>query len=106
MERLRELREAKRMTQLSLGMTLDVAQETISGYEIGRAEPNIDMLIKLANALDTSIDYLLGRTDVRAFDRFSRSDLNNDELELLSAFRKMPEAKRQRALGLFMGLSD
>lgn len=106
MERVRELREAKNMTQLNLGMKLEVAQETISGYEIGRAEPNMDMLVKLADALDTSVDYLLGRTDIKVFAQFGQSDLSSDELELINAFRKMPEAKRQRALGLFAGLSD
>lgn len=94
------------MTQLNLGMKLEVAQETISGYEIGRAEPNMDMLVKLADALDTSVDYLLGRTDIKVFAQFGQSDLSSDELELINAFRKMPEAKRQRALGLFAGLSD
>lgn len=106
MERLRELREAKNMTQLNLGMKLEVAQETISGYEIGRAEPNMEMLAKLADALDTSVDYLLGRTDIKAFARFNQSDLSSDELELINSFRKMPEAKRQRALGLFAGLAE
>lgn len=106
MKRLRELRETKNMTQLNLGMKLDVAQETISGYEIGRAEPNMDMLVKLADVLDTSVDYLLGRTNIKVFARFNQSDLSGEELELVNAFRKMPEAKRQRALGLFEGLSE
>ncbi|MEG0703476.1 MAG: helix-turn-helix transcriptional regulator [Christensenella sp.] len=106
MERLKQLREAKNMTQVRLGIEVGASQETISGYEIDKAVPPADMLVKLADTLDTSVDYILGRTDVKAFVRFSRSDLSDAELELINAFRKMPETKRQRALGLFSGLAE
>ena len=52
MERLKQLREAKGLTQLRLAMELNVSQETISGYEIGKAVPPAEMLVKLADALD------------------------------------------------------
>ena len=67
MERLKRLREGKNMTQVRLAIELGVSQETISGYEIGKAVPPADMLIKLANVLDTSVDYILGRTDDKRF---------------------------------------
>ena len=67
MERLKQLREEKNMTQVRLAIELGVSQETISGYEIGKAVPPADMLIKLANVLDTSVDYILGRTDDKRF---------------------------------------
>jgi len=79
MERLKQLRESKEMTQLRLGIELGVSQETISGYEIDKAVPPADMLIKLADCLDTSIDYLLGRTDIKSFNMLNKSDLNEDE---------------------------
>lgn len=106
MERLKALREAKRYTQLWLGMQVGVSQETISGYEIGKAVPPADMLIKLADALNTSVDYLLGRTDVKKFDPISESDLNEQERELLELFRSLPEEKKERAVGLMIGLSE
>jgi len=63
MERLKQLRERKNMTQVRLAIELGVSQETISGYEIGKAVPPADMLVKLADTLDASVDYILGRTD-------------------------------------------
>lgn len=39
------------------------ASQTISGYKSGTREPDIDKLIKIADALNTSVDYLIGRTD-------------------------------------------
>lgn len=106
MERLKQLREAKKMTQLSLGMQINASQETISGYEIGRAQPNLDMLVKLADALGTTTDYILGRTDSRVATQFSKSDLSDDEMELLKAVRTLPSEKRQTATELMQGLLD
>lgn len=105
MERLKQLREEKNMTQVRLGIELGVSQETISGYEIGKAVPPADMLIKLADCLGTSVDYLLGRTDVKTHNLLHKSDLSNTELELLSAFRKLSDLKKERALGFIVGLS-
>lgn len=106
MERLKQLREGKNMTQVRLGIELGVSQETISGYEIDKAVPPADILVKLANCLDTSVDYLLGRTDVKNYNPLSKSDLNDAELELLSAFRKLSDLKKERAIGLVIGLSE
>ena len=77
MERIKELREAKKLSQLRLGMELDVAQETISRYEIGRSEPNLEMIVKHADTLDASVDYILGRTDVKTL--IKGSELSKQE---------------------------
>lgn len=106
MERLKQLREAKNMTQVRLGIELGVSQETISGYEIGKATPPADMLIKLADILDTSVDYILGRTDNKYFNKLNKSDLSNEELELLLIFRRLSQNKKERAMGFLSGLED
>lgn len=106
MERLKQLREAKNMTQVRLGIELGVSQETISGYEINKAVPPADMLIKLADCLDTSVDYLLGRTDIKKYNTLKKSDLTDSELELISAFRELSEGKKERVMGFVLGLSE
>ena len=102
MERLKKLREAKGLTQLRLAMELNVSQETISGYEIGKAVPPAEMLIKLADALDSSVDYILGRTDIKSTLR--ASELNEQEAEMLSILRKQPEDKRTFVFDMIKGL--
>lgn len=102
MERLKQLREAKGLTQLRLAMELNVSQETISGYEIGKAVPPAEMLIKLADALDSSVDYILGRTDTKCTLR--ASELNEQEAEMLSILRKQPEDKRTFVFDMIKGL--
>ncbi|MDD3230732.1 MAG: XRE family transcriptional regulator [Clostridia bacterium] len=104
MERLKELREAKKLSQVKLGIMLSVAQETISGYEIGRAQPSVDMLVKLADVLGASVDYILERTDVKTV--IKTAELSEQETELLTLFRGLSDAKRERALGMLTALED
>lgn len=102
MERLKQLREAKGLTQLRLATELNVSQETISGYEIGKAVPPAEMLIKLADALDSSVDYILSRTDIKSTLR--ASELNEQEAEMLSILRKQPADKRKFVFDMIKGL--
>ena len=106
MKRLKELREEKNITQVRMGIELRVSQETISGYEIGKAMPPADMLVKLADILDTSVDYILGRTDNRYFNKLNKSDLSEQELELLLNFRKLPQNKKERLIGFLIGIKE
>lgn len=106
MKRLKALRESKNITQLKLGLDLGVSQETISGYEIGKACPPAEMLVKLADALGTSVDYLLERTDIKEFKPISKSDLSENERELFHLFRSLPDEKKERVIGFIMGLKE
>jgi len=99
---LKQLREAKNLTQLRLAMELNVSQETISGYEIGKAVPPAEMLVKLADALDTSVDYILGRTDIKSTLR--ASELSEQEAEMLAILRKQPQDKRAFLYDMIKGL--
>ena len=61
--RLKELRERRHMSQVFLGIELNMSQNAISQYETGSREASYDALIAIADYFDVSIDYLLGRTD-------------------------------------------
>ena len=60
--RLSEIRKKKRISQLKMALDLNVSQNTISRYETGDREPDLEMLVRLADYLDVSLDYLLERT--------------------------------------------
>lgn len=60
MNRIRELREEKKITQIRLSIELEVSQETISAYEMEKYYPSVKSLIKLQNIFGVSIDYILG----------------------------------------------
>lgn len=63
MNRIKELRIAKNITQKDLALYLNVAQPTLSGWEIGIRQADYINLKKLSEYFNVSIDYLLGYTD-------------------------------------------
>lgn len=61
--RIRELREDKDLFQKDLAAYLNCTQVAYSRYELGLRDIPTDVLIKLADYHNTSIDYILGRTN-------------------------------------------
>lgn len=64
-ETLRKLRESKGLTQPELGVLIGYDKATISSCENGHTLPKTDVLIRLSDYYDVSIDYLLGRSKYR-----------------------------------------
>ena len=60
-EILRALREERRLSQSELAKVLNVSNVAISHYERGAREPNNEMLKKVSQYFNVSIDYLLGK---------------------------------------------
>lgn len=58
-ERLSKLRRDKGMTQEELASHLQVTRQTVSSYENGKSEPDIAMLHKLSEALETEVSFLI-----------------------------------------------
>lgn len=58
------MRENKGLTQKELAERVNLSQQTIGHYEVGRAKPDLETLQKLSEIFNCSVDYLLGRTDV------------------------------------------
>ena len=69
-ERLTLLRQEKGLSQEELAEMLNVDKRKIARYETSMVLPDIDVLIKLSNVFNTSIDYLACITDVR--DKFPK----------------------------------
>lgn len=61
--RMKELREAVPLSQEELAIRVGIKQQHISRYETGKRHPSSDAVNKIAGALKTTSDYLLGRTD-------------------------------------------
>lgn len=61
-DRLRMMRKEKGLTQKQLGELIGVGRTTISEYESGKIVPRQDGLVKLAEVLHTSVDFLTGLT--------------------------------------------
>ena len=64
LQRLKDFREDKDISQKKMAEILNIAQTTYSDYEFGKINIPLNTLKKLALFFDTSIDYLLELTDV------------------------------------------
>lgn len=64
LQRLKDFREDKDISQKKMAEILNVAQTTYSDYELGKINIPLNTLKKLALFFDTSTDYLLELTDV------------------------------------------
>ena len=63
--RIRNLREDMDMTQTDMAKNLFISQRTYSYYESGGHDIPTEVLVRLADFYDVSVDYLLNRTDKR-----------------------------------------
>ena len=63
--RLKQLRKERNISQLKLSIDLNMNQNTISRYENMEREADYLTLIKFADYFNVSLDYLLGRTDIK-----------------------------------------
>lgn len=64
-ERLKELRNKKGMTQEELAQNINTSRSNIANYETGKNNPSVEMLEKLSEIFNCSMDYLMGRTDLK-----------------------------------------
>lgn len=64
-QRIRALRKQNNVKQYELADYLKVDPTTVNKYESGEREPEIAVLIKIADYFDVSLDYLVGRADYK-----------------------------------------
>lgn len=94
-ERIKARRTDLGISQRGLAEKAGIFQSQISRYEKGEAEPTATALLALAQALQTSADWLLGLSEVESFQK--EEDLNALERQALTLFR-VNSPERQRAL--------
>lgn len=62
-ERIKKLRKQKQLTQQGLADIIESSRDTIANYENDRNKSTLAMLTLIADALDTTVEYLQGKTD-------------------------------------------
>lgn len=62
-DRLKELRMAKKMSQMQLAKAINVSQSAIAKWELGKTEPTASAIITLSEFFNESTDYILGKED-------------------------------------------
>lgn len=91
--RLRELRESKKLTQAELAKICTLGESTISFYESGKREPNYEVLLSLAEKLNTTPNYLLTGKGEHVGDGWWEKDVAPTDIELEEFIRKQPNLR-------------
>lgn len=73
-ERIKEIRTAKNISQVQLAAALGVSKQSISNWENENIQPSVDMLVKLADTLCVSTDFLLSRDNRKYLEVTGLSD--------------------------------
>ena len=78
--RLRDLRREFNISGKTLAQWLDVTDANVSQWETGRNYPNQAVLEKIADYFDVSLDYLMGRTDIKKPLLHTGADFNHCQI--------------------------
>lgn len=101
MNTIKKLRQEKALTQAELADIFSLDQTTVSKWELGKALPDSQMLIRLAQFFDVSTDFLLGISTFYYPDRIkethNNSPYSNEEQALIESYRKLPDDLQERA---------
>ena len=106
MENLRKIREKRNINQLKVAIDIGITQESISKYENNSAFPSREILIKLADYFNCSIDYLLNRTDNPNInkDKISKED---EKIEnLIFRYKSLSDENKNKLEGCLLALEQ
>lgn len=106
-QRLTFLRESRDLKKKELAEILNVSSSSISQYESGTNMPGYDILCRLSEYFDVSIDFLLGNDTIT--DRISLEDSFCDGMtyqELLIACNSLPASGKQAILAVVRALLE
>lgn len=93
--RIKQLREKLGLTQKELALRIGVARSSLASWEVGRREPDYEMLQKLADALDSNVQYLLtGKNGVSEIpDPWYERDTPPTEADLENIIKEHPNLR-------------
>lgn len=93
---LRLLRDENRVSQQYLADAIGVSQPSINKYENHNIEPDIETLRRMADFFDTSVDFIVGHTDVRRkIEPTEAYELNEEEAEIIAQYRALSKSGRK-----------
>lgn len=102
MNRLRELRIEKGLLQSDIAKIINKSERTVGFYETGERDMGTETLSKLSDFFNVSIDYILGKTDIRNIEEDFKfayhketEGLSEDEIKEALEFYKLVKNKKK-----------
>lgn len=90
--RIAELRKARGLTQAQLAETLELTQQMVASYEVGRRRVPVSLLPAIADALAVSVEELIGRQPARAAAKRGPAPKLQQQIERIG---QLPKAKQR-----------
>lgn len=96
-QRIRDLKEDNDINQKDVAQIIGMSEKQYARYERGETDIPMQAAIKLAKHYQVSLDYIAGLTNEKT--GLTRSDLPEDETELIKKFRSLTERQRGIIIG-------
>ena len=96
--KLREFRKARGLSAVDVGKYVGKSDKTISAWEVGRGQPDADLLVLLCQLYSVDISDFYPEAKKSA-------DLSSDEERLIAAYRVLDKASKQNVLGIVESLA-
>ena len=105
---LRKLRLKKGISQEKLANAISgISQQSINKYENHKIEPDIQMLIKFADYFDTSVDYLIGHTEIdHKIETLTEYSMNDEEIAVVDCYRKLTPNQKESVISLLKSIVE
>ena len=95
-ENLKKLRKSAGVSQQQLADVIGIGQQSVNKYENHNIEPDIATLKALADYFLTSVDYLVGHTDVRRkIESIQHDDLTPKEMQIIDGYRNANSCEKE-----------
>lgn len=101
--KLKEIRQQKGMNQAELAKVLGITQASYSHYETNRRQPDIQLLVKLADYFKVTVDELIGH-DVPYL--INKSLLSEEQLAIIEKLKNLDTNQCNKILAYIDGLND
>lgn len=117
-QRIKELRLKNDLTQKDLSDFLVVTPKTVSFYELGQRMPPANVLMKLCQKFNVSVDYLLGLTDIpytiddyiakqkKTGTQPAADEYSADERKIIDMYRQLSEKDKGKIEGRLEEMLD
>jgi len=105
--KLKELRLKKGLSQQALAEVIGVSQQSINKYENHDVEPDLRTLMVLATFFNTSVDYLIGHTQIdHVIETVQPFELNREEADLLNSWRTLSQKQKESIFSVIQNYRD
>jgi len=101
--RIAQIRKQMGLSQFQFGELFNIAQRTVAAWESGDRTPSLIVMSDIADRLDVSVDYLLGRTEEK---QKKQPAADNSELlnDIINRLRSLPAPALSRVSVFLEGL--